>query len=149
MSEQDGWPHVGTFNSAEGLILDQHPNGGWTISQKNISPGNMDTQLGAYSDSRDMLNALVEALCPELFTEYPVENHPGTPTEIVYKRSMTVEDAIEEMVSALGKDTVLDAIKNAYPTLQEGPSIVGVGDGIAKVDTSRRKADQPSPIEPE
>ncbi|WP_010137352.1 hypothetical protein [Oceanicola sp. S124] len=55
-------PTIGVFKLDEPLILRPLPNGGWVISQRSADMSIMGRELGAYSTTREMLNALSFAL---------------------------------------------------------------------------------------
>jgi hypothetical protein len=53
---------IAEFGAKDTLMLKPHPNGGWTVSKLSSERGVMDTSLGAYTNSTDLLDALTEAL---------------------------------------------------------------------------------------
>lgn len=53
------------IKDADALILDPHPNGGWTISrwiERSLGPA---AKIGAYTCAEDMLDDLTVSLIPD------------------------------------------------------------------------------------
>ncbi len=58
------FPIIGTFKRNRSLLLAPLPNGGWLVQQPEFAPGAEGNDVGAYSNSADMLEALTFALRP-------------------------------------------------------------------------------------
>ena len=54
--------HLAPFDAKIPIALIKYPNGGWVVQQNGRETGLMGQNLGAFSNTKDMLLALNEAL---------------------------------------------------------------------------------------
>ena len=54
----EGRPYIAPVFDTESLILQPMPNGGWVVQARDHSSRDMARNLGAFSNTEDMLQAL-------------------------------------------------------------------------------------------